>query len=117
MAGEVRQVLRNLLRSVDRNISSTTGTQRQRWRQYVLAQFRAHQQQQHDPQKQRELLQLAKDYGFLIDSVREHKVQILSLVDFPDCTAPNKCAPTFAHIPMSLTASRSCCSPTTLGLM
>jgi len=70
-AAEARQVLRSLLRAVDRNITSATGNTQ--WRQFVLAEFR-HAEALGDPAERERALQDAKDYALLIDSVREHKV-------------------------------------------
>ena len=62
---------RSLLRAVDRNISSATGSTL--WRSFVASEFRKHRGES-DPTRVQERLQEAKDYAFLIDSVREHKV-------------------------------------------
>lgn len=63
-------VYRQLLRAVDRNITSVTGNPR--WREFVAVEFRKHRGEA-DPARVRALLAAAKDYAFLIDGVREHK--------------------------------------------
>ena len=69
-AAEARQVLRALLRAVDRNITSATGSKQ--WREFVIAQFRRG-AAQGDIADREVALQEARDYVFLIESVREHK--------------------------------------------
>ena len=69
-AAEARQVLRSLLRAVDRNITSATGSKQ--WREFVIAQFRRG-AAQGDSADREVALQEARDYVFLIESVREHK--------------------------------------------
>ncbi len=70
-AAEARQVLRALLRAVDRNITSATGNKQ--WREFVIAEFRRGAQHQ-DPAERQFALQQAKDYAFIIEGIREHKV-------------------------------------------
>ena len=70
-AAEARQVLRALLRAVDRNITSATGNTQ--WREFVIAEFRRG-AAQGDSAERAAALQEARDYTFLIESVREHKV-------------------------------------------
>jgi hypothetical protein len=70
-AAEARQVLRALLRAVDRNITSATGNRQ--WRDFVIAEFRRGVQRE-DPAERQFALQQAKDYAYLIEGVREHKV-------------------------------------------
>ncbi|KAL4418885.1 hypothetical protein ABPG77_010054 [Micractinium sp. CCAP 211/92] len=74
-AAEARQVLRTLLRAVDRSITPATGDRQ--WRQYVLAEFRRTDTQA-DPAERQRALQDARDFAFLINSVREHKELLLS---------------------------------------
>ncbi|KAL4443321.1 hypothetical protein ABPG75_011058 [Micractinium tetrahymenae] len=74
-AAEARQVLRTLLRAVDRSITPATGSRQ--WRQYVLTEFRRGEAQA-DPAERQRALQEARDYAFLINSVREHKELLLS---------------------------------------
>lgn len=69
-AAEARQVLRSLLRAVDRNITSATGSKQ--WREFVIAQFRRG-AAQGDSADREVALQEARDYVFVIESVREHK--------------------------------------------
>ena len=71
-AAEARAVYRLLLRAVDRNITSATGNTA--WRQQVAAEFRRGAGAAADPAAAAAALQLARDYAFLITSVREHKV-------------------------------------------
>ncbi len=68
---EARHVYRSLLRAVDQNITSATGNAL--WRNFVASEFRKHKGES-DTTTVQERLQEAKDYAFLIDSVREHKV-------------------------------------------
>ncbi|PRW50770.1 hypothetical protein C2E21_5640 [Chlorella sorokiniana] len=72
---EAKQVLRSLLRAVDRNITSATGSKQ--WREFVIAQFRRGAAQDDSADRQA-ALQEARDYVFLIESVREHKDLLLS---------------------------------------
>ncbi|EFN56657.1 hypothetical protein CHLNCDRAFT_144503 [Chlorella variabilis] len=72
---EARQVLRALLRAVDRNITGATGNRQ--WREFVIAEFRRGEQLA-DPAERERALQQARDYAFLIHSVREHKELLLS---------------------------------------
>ncbi len=60
-----------LLRAVDRNI--TYATRNPLWRNFVASEFRKHRGEA-DPARVEQQLQLAKDYAFLITSVKEHKV-------------------------------------------
>lgn len=69
-AAEGRQVLRALLRAVDRNITSATGSRQ--WREFAIARFRRG-AAQGDIADREVALQEARDYVFLIESVREHK--------------------------------------------
>ena len=71
-AAEARQVLRTLLRAVDRNITGITGNRQ--WREFAVAEFRRGAALA-DPAERQAALQAAKDYAFLITSVREHKVR------------------------------------------
>ncbi len=72
-AAEARQVLRTLLRAVDRSITPATGNRQ--WRQYVLAEFRRTDTEA-DPAERQRALQDARDFAFLINSVREHKARL-----------------------------------------
>eukprot|EP00877_Chromochloris_zofingiensis_P011387 jgi/Chrzof1/6501/Cz18g13190.t1 len=67
---EARHVLRQLLRSIDRNLTSVAGNTQ--WRDYVLQQFRdnAHVM---DSVKRQQGLQLAKDYAVLISNIAHHR--------------------------------------------
>lgn len=64
-------VYRALLRAIKSNIE-IPGAQNQ-WLRFIVAQSAV---SKHDPNisKAQQLVQLAKDYTFLINSVREHKV-------------------------------------------
>ena len=73
-AAEARQVLRALLRAVDRSITSATGNRQ--WRDFVIAEFRRGAQLT-DPAERKLALRAAEDYAFLITSVREHKVRLV----------------------------------------
>ncbi len=64
--------LAGLLRAVDRNITSVTGNHL--WRNFIASEFRKHRDDT-DASRIQQHLQLAKDYAFLITSVREHKVR------------------------------------------
>lgn len=74
-AAEARQVLRTLLRAVDRSITPAAGNRQ--WREFVLSEFRRGEAQTNPAERQR-ALQEARDYAFLINSVREHKELLLS---------------------------------------
>lgn len=63
-------MLRTLLRAVDRSITPATGNRQ--WREFVLSEFRRGEAQTNPAERQR-ALQEARDYAFLINSVREHK--------------------------------------------
>lgn len=69
LPARARSVLRQLIRSIDRNVTSATGNTL--WRQAAIEEFR----QGTDPSSLEERLRLAQDYAFLLDSVREHKVR------------------------------------------
>ncbi|KAL4854270.1 hypothetical protein ACK3TF_004963 [Chlorella vulgaris] len=64
-AAEARQVLRALLRAVDRNITSASGNRQ--WRDFVLAEARRWEQLGGSADRQM-ALQQARDYAFLINS-------------------------------------------------
>jgi hypothetical protein len=73
-AAEARQVLRTLLRAVDRNITSASGNRQ--WRDFVLAEARRWEQLGGNADRQM-ALQQARDYAFLINSVRDHKARCM----------------------------------------
>ena len=70
-AGDARQVLRALLRAVDRSVTSVRGDQQ--WRRFVLQEFRRWEAEP-DGERRAAALHQARDYAFLITSVREHQV-------------------------------------------
>ena len=76
-AVEARQVLRTLLRAVDRNITAATGNRQ--WRDFVVAEFRRGAELK-SLEERGAALQQAKDYAFLVTSVHQHKVNV--------CAAP-----------------------------
>ena len=63
--------MRSLLRAVDRGITSASGNRQ--WREFVIAEARRA-ERLGDPAEREAALQHARDYAFLINSVREHKV-------------------------------------------
>lgn len=71
-AAEARQVLRTLLRAIDRNITGITGNKQ--WREFARLEFRRGTALA-DAAERQAVLQVAKDYAFLITSVRYHKVR------------------------------------------
>lgn len=68
-----RAVLRQLIRTVDRNLTSQSGNNV--WKQAVYQEFRQHAEES-DPERAAQLVQEAADVVFHIDSVRAHKVII-----------------------------------------
>ena len=73
---EARQVLRQILRVVDRHVTSVNGNTT--WRQHILQEFRQSVGVE-DPALRDQLLQQAKDYAFLVNSVQEYKVRAVWL--------------------------------------
>lgn len=71
--GEALAIYRALIRGINRNITAATGNPQ--WLIFAKEEFRRHRSVS-DQEDQAELLQLAKDYVFMIDGVREHKVSI-----------------------------------------
>jgi hypothetical protein len=76
--GEVRLVFRRLLRAVDRNITSVSGNRT--WRAFVIEEFRKGSTGS-DVQEITSRLQEARDYAFLLESIREHKVGAAAVAD------------------------------------
>ena len=72
--GEALTVYRALLKGINRNITSITGNRQ--WLVFAKEAFRRHRAVS-DQEDQKELLQLAKDYVFMIDGVRDHKVGMI----------------------------------------
>eukprot|EP00891_Asterochloris_glomerata_P006876 jgi/Astpho2/6876/e_gw1.00106.59.1_t len=72
---EARQVLRQILRTVDRHVTSVNGNTT--WRQHILQEFRQSAGVE-DPAQRDQLLQQAKDYAFLVHSVQEYKDLLMS---------------------------------------
>ena len=113
---QARQVYRALLKAIDRNITPATGDKR--WREFAVAEFRKAVQER-DPAVREQSLQHAKDYAFLLDSVREHRVSRGWGGGPPgktSCRCRHSLAAleTHAHT-LPLATCRSCCSPTTLA--
>jgi hypothetical protein len=68
---EALQVYRTLIRAINRNITHATGNRQ--WYAFAQDEFRRHRQTS-DDKEQAELLQLARDYVFMINGVRDHTV-------------------------------------------
>lgn len=104
-AADARQVLRTLLRAVDRSITPATGNRQ--WRQYVLTEFRRAEAQD-DPAERQRALQDARDYAFLINSVREHKASVWAPAGLvPCCRRCRRCLrPAAAGVCRRLSAPR-----------
>lgn len=86
--GGARAVLRQLIRTVDRNLTSQSGNDV--WKQAVYQEFRHHAGES-DPERATQLIQEAADFVFHIESVRAHKVNLDSTahMDLPaPCSAP-----------------------------
>lgn len=66
-----KQIYRQLLRSVDRNISAVSGSKE--WRNYIALKFRQSVEGKTEATVANEL-QLAKDYAFLINNIADHRV-------------------------------------------
>ena len=68
---ETRHALRVLLRAVDRSITSAKGATK--WREFAAAEFRR--RQDGGVAGAAAAAQVARDYAFLLNSLREHKVR------------------------------------------
>lgn len=68
---EVRQALRQVLRAVDQHLTSVNGNKQ--WRDHVIKEFRSA-ANSGSPALQKQKLQEAKDYAYLVNSVQEHRV-------------------------------------------
>jgi hypothetical protein len=71
---EALQVYRTLLRAINRNITTTTGNRQ--WYVFATEEFRKHSKASDDKERA-ELLQLARDYAFMINGVKDHTVSNL----------------------------------------
>jgi len=69
---EALQVYRTLLKAIRRNITSATGNRQ--WYIYAKDEFRRHRAASEDNDRA-ELLQLARDYAFMINGVKDHTVR------------------------------------------
>lgn len=95
-------MLRTLLRAVDRSITPATGNRQ--WRQYVLAEFRRTDTQA-DPAERQRALQDARDFAFLINSVREHKARLKASSE--RCSSAASGATACAHLRACVAFSRA----------
>lgn len=102
-AAEARQVLRTLLRAVNRNITSATGNRT--WRDFVIAEFRRG-GALGSSDEQRAALQEARDYAVLIESVHGYKVGANCTAQGGGCSAGAWRAPA-----PPLVAAAACCLP------
>ena len=68
---EAKQALRQVLRAVDRHLTSVNGNKQ--WRDHIIEEFRSASSVS-SPEVQREKLQEVKDYTHLVESVQEHRV-------------------------------------------
>jgi len=71
---EARHALRQVLRTVDQHLTRVNDNKL--WRTHIINLFRK--LEDSDPEKQRQLLQQAKDYAYLVNSVQEHRALLLS---------------------------------------
>lgn len=68
---EARQALRKILRAVDQHLTSVNGNKQ--WRDHVIKEFKST-ANINNPAAQKQKLQEAKDYAYLVNSVQEHRV-------------------------------------------
>lgn len=68
---EALQVYRTLLRAIQRNITHANGNKQ--WYIFAKEEFRRHRTAPEDGERA-ELLQLARDYAFMINGVKNHTV-------------------------------------------
>ena len=68
---EVRQAFRQVLRAVDQHLTSVNGNKQ--WRDHVIKEFRSA-ANNGSPAMQKQKLQEARDYAYLVNSVQEHRV-------------------------------------------
>ena len=68
---EARQALRQVLRAVDRHLTSVNGNKQ--WRNHIIQEFRRNSAVE-SPEIQKQKLRQVNDYTFLVSSVQEHKV-------------------------------------------
>ena len=73
---EARQALRKILRAVDQHLTSVNGNKQ--WRNHVIKEFRSA-ANTNNPAAQKEKLQEAKDYAYLVNSVQEYRVSLAAL--------------------------------------
>jgi hypothetical protein len=100
---EALAAYRALLRAVNRNITFATGNRS--WLEHTREEFRRHRGAA-DPAEAAQLVQLAKDYAFMIHGVREHTVGGTPQLEAPQFSLP----PRRSLFPPPL---RSCCGRTT----
>ena len=74
---EARHALRQVLRTVDQHLTRVNDNKL--WRTHIINLFRK--LEDSDPEKQRQLLQQAKDYAYLVNSVQEHRVSSLQAAE------------------------------------
>lgn len=70
---EARQALRKILRAVDQHLTSVNGNKQ--WRNHVIKEFRSA-ANTNNPAAQKQKLQEAKDYAYLVNSVQEYRVSL-----------------------------------------
>ena len=70
---EARQALRKILRAVDQHLTSVNGNKQ--WRNHVIKEFRSVASTS-NPASQKQKLQEAQDYAYLVNSVQEHRVSL-----------------------------------------
>ena len=70
---EARQALRKILRAVDQHLTSVNGNKQ--WRDHIVKEFRSA-ANTGNPAAQKQKLQEAKDYAYLVNSVQEHRVSL-----------------------------------------
>ncbi|KAL3151518.1 hypothetical protein ABBQ38_012517 [Trebouxia sp. C0009 RCD-2024] len=72
---EARQALRKILRAVDQHLTSANGNKQ--WRDHVIKEFRSTANIE-NAATQKQKVQEAKDYAYLVNSVQEHRALLLS---------------------------------------
>lgn len=88
---EARQALRMILRAVDQHLTSVNGNKQ--WRDHIIKEFRSA-ASSNNTAAQKQKLQEAKDYAYLVNSVQEHRV---SLTNLQNATAMHAASLQFSH--------------------
>lgn len=81
---EARQALRKILRAVDQHLTSANGNKQ--WRDHVIKEFRSTANIE-NAATQKQKVQEAKDYAYLVNSVQEHRVSPANFAIAQHCSA------------------------------